>query len=77
MLATLQIISGSELRDIKARTNDYNAFGSVTSYNTCMQQIVKFCLHILCWLHTTRSKDQQSKVTCKKVSKSLKLCCKS
>ena len=77
MLATLQIISGSELRDIKARTNDYPAFGSVTSYNRCMQQIVKFCPHILRWLHTTRSKAQQSKVTCKKVSKSLKLSCKS
>ena len=77
MLATLQIISGSKLRDIKPTSNDFPAFGSVTSYNTCMQQIVKFCLHILCWLHTTRSKDQQSKVTCKKVSKSLKLSCKS
>ena len=69
MLATLQIISGSKLRDIKATPNDYPAFGSVTSYNTCMQQIVKFCLHILCWLHSTRSKDQQSEVTCKSVKK--------
>ena len=69
MLATLQIISGSKLRDIKATTNDYPAFGSVTSYNTCMQQILKFCLHILCWLHTTISKDQQSEVTCKSVKK--------
>ena len=69
MLATLQIISGSKLRDIKATPNDYPAFCSVTSYNTCMQQIVKFCLHILCWLHTTISKDQQSEVTCKSVKK--------
>ena len=69
MVATLQIISGSKLRDTKATTNDYPAFGSVTSYNTCMQQIVKFCLHILCWLHTMRSKDQQSEVTCKSVKK--------
>ena len=69
MLATLQIISGSKLRDIKVTTNDYPAFGSMTSYSTCMQQIVKVCIHILCWLHTTISKDQQSEVTCKSVKK--------
>ena len=59
MLATLQIISGSELRDIKATTNDYPAFGSVTSYNTRMQQIVKFRLHILCWLQDLKISNQR------------------
>ena len=41
MVATLQIISGSKLRDTKATTNDYPAFGSVTSYHSRMQQIMK------------------------------------